>query len=259
MMRRSLLTVLLVLVATTSLAAAPPVNPADAIAFMNQVWNTGDRVAQQQNRSRDKAGPVPTVVPRSVRRSRYCPICSRPLLAKRRRKKQQELVKTFENYVAFVYTARLANLGGQTFKIRGSRSDGDGVIVSTDVISPGSTSPLKIDWRLVNDNGGYRINDVIVEGIGVGGHPTLRIRLDHAAQRRSTTRSDFYDAGKDGKRGALTATHDRCHTTAELRIFASALSMSEQLCLTRWRVNPYLICYKSARKVAHAVWFYARR
>jgi hypothetical protein len=39
MMRRSLLTVLLVLVATTSLAAAPPVNPADAIAFMNQVWN----------------------------------------------------------------------------------------------------------------------------------------------------------------------------------------------------------------------------
>src|SRR5215813_13881478 len=39
MMRRSLLTVLLVLVATTSLAAAPPVNPADAIAFMNQLWN----------------------------------------------------------------------------------------------------------------------------------------------------------------------------------------------------------------------------
>ena len=39
MMRRSLLTVLLVLVATRSLAAAPPVNPADAIAFMNQVWN----------------------------------------------------------------------------------------------------------------------------------------------------------------------------------------------------------------------------
>ena len=34
---------------------------------------------------------------------------------------------------------------------------------------------------------------------------------------------------KDGKRGAVTATHDRCHTTAELRIVASALSMSEQL------------------------------
>ena len=54
-----------------------------------------------------------------------------------------------------------------TFKIRGSRSDGDGVIVSTDVISSGSTSPLRMDWRLVNDNGAYKINDVIIEGISM--------------------------------------------------------------------------------------------
>jgi len=80
---------------------------------------------------------------------------------------QQEFVKLFEEYVAFVYTARLANFGSETFKTRGSRSDGDGVIVSTDVISPGSTPPLRIDWRLVNDNGRYKINDVIVEGISM--------------------------------------------------------------------------------------------
>ena len=39
MKRRSLMTILLVLIATTSLAAPPPVNPADAMAFMNQLWN----------------------------------------------------------------------------------------------------------------------------------------------------------------------------------------------------------------------------
>ena len=39
MMRRSILTSLFVLIATSPLAAAPPVNPADAIAFMNQLWN----------------------------------------------------------------------------------------------------------------------------------------------------------------------------------------------------------------------------
>jgi phospholipid transport system substrate-binding protein len=66
---------------------------------------------------------------------------------------QREFVKLFEDYVVFVYTARLANFGGQTFKIRGSRSDGDGVIVSTDVISSGRASPLRMDWRLVNDKG----------------------------------------------------------------------------------------------------------
>jgi phospholipid transport system substrate-binding protein len=68
----------------------------------------------------------------------------------------------------FAYTARLANFGGgQTFKMRGSRSDGDGVIVSTDVISPGNTSPLRMDWRLVSYNGAYKINDVIIEGISM--------------------------------------------------------------------------------------------
>jgi phospholipid transport system substrate-binding protein len=73
----------------------------------------------------------------------------------------------FEEYVVFVYTARLSNFGGQDFKIRGSRSDGDGVVVSTDVFSPGGSSPLKIDWRLVSDNGTYKINDVIVEGVSM--------------------------------------------------------------------------------------------
>ena len=228
MMRRSLLTVLLVLVATTSLAAAPPVNPADAIAFMNQVWN---RAIELLNNKTDPA----------IRQARFRQLfhdqfdgagIARFVLGRYWRsagaEEQQEFVKLFENYVAFVYTARLANLGGQTFKIRGSRSDGDVVIVSTDVISPGGTSPLRIDWRLVNDNGGYKINDVIVEGISMA----VTQRSEFASictQPRSTTRSDCYDAGKDGKRGALTATHDRCHTTAELRIVASALSMSEQL------------------------------
>jgi hypothetical protein len=37
MMRRALLTIFLIVTATTSFAA--PVNPADALAFMNQLWS----------------------------------------------------------------------------------------------------------------------------------------------------------------------------------------------------------------------------
>jgi phospholipid transport system substrate-binding protein len=167
MMRRSLLTILLVLIATTSLAAPLPVNPADAIAFMNQLWN---RAVELLNNKTDPA----------IRQARFRQLfhddfdgagIARFVLGRYWRsagaEEQQEFVKLFEDYVAFVYAARLANFGGETFKIRGSRSDADGVIVSTDVISPGSTSPLRIDWRLVNDNHGYKINDVIVEGVSM--------------------------------------------------------------------------------------------
>jgi phospholipid transport system substrate-binding protein len=71
---------------------------------------------------------------------------------------QQEFVGLFEDYVVFVYTARLGDFGGERFNIRSSRSDGDGVIVSTAIFGLDNTSPLNVDWRLVSDNGAYKIN-----------------------------------------------------------------------------------------------------
>jgi phospholipid transport system substrate-binding protein len=167
MMRHSLLTGLFVLLATASNAAPPAVNPADAVAFMNQLW---DRAVEVLNKKADPA----------VREARFrelfhedfdCPGIARFVLGRYWRaaseEEQKEFVNLFEDYVVYVYTARLGNFGGETFKIRGSRSDGDGVIVSTDVMSPGAQAPLKIDWRLVYDSGLYKISDVIVEGVSM--------------------------------------------------------------------------------------------
>jgi phospholipid transport system substrate-binding protein len=167
MMRRSLLTSLFLLMSVASLAAPPIVNPADAVAFMNQVW---DRAVEVLNKKSDPA----------FRQERFRQLfhadfdsagIARFVLGRYWRdaseEEQKDFVKLFEDYVVFVYTARLSNFGGQDFKIRGSRSDGDGVVVLTDVFSPGGSSPLKIDWRLVSDNGAYKINDVIVEGVSM--------------------------------------------------------------------------------------------
>ena len=167
MMRLSPIIMLLVLIATTSLAAPPPLNPADPIAFMNQLWNRADELLD------NKTDPA-------IRQARFRqlfhddfdgPGMARFVIGRYWRsagpEEQREFVTLFEDYVAYVYTARLANFGRQTFKIRGSRSDRDGIIVSSDVISPGSASPLRIDWRLVSDNGAYKVNDLIVEGISM--------------------------------------------------------------------------------------------
>jgi phospholipid transport system substrate-binding protein len=167
MMRRSLLTGLFVLFATASLAGTPMVNPADAVAFMNKLW---DRAVEVLNNKTDP----------SFREARFrelfhtdfdCPGIARFVLGRYWRtasaEEQQEFVKLFEDYVVFVYTTRLSNFGGETLKVSGSRSDGDGVIVSTDVISPGAAPPMKIDWRLVTDKGTYKISDIIVEGVSM--------------------------------------------------------------------------------------------
>jgi phospholipid transport system substrate-binding protein len=167
MMRRTLLASLFILIATTSIAAPPNVNPADAVAFMNQLWDRAHGVLN------NKADPA-------VRQERFRelfhadfdgPGIARFVLGRYWRnaseEEQQEFVQLFENYVVFVYTARLSNFGGEAFKIRGSRGDGDGALVSTDIISPGGTSPLRIDWRVVSEDGSYKISDVIVEGVSM--------------------------------------------------------------------------------------------
>src|SRR5215470_1597498 len=51
MMRRSLLISLFVLIANT-VSATPPVNPADAVAFMNRLWN---QAAELLNNKTDPA------------------------------------------------------------------------------------------------------------------------------------------------------------------------------------------------------------
>ena len=167
MMRRSLLTGIFVLFATASSAAPPGVNPADAVAFMNQLWDRAVEVLS------NKADPA-------VREARFrqlfhedfdCTGIARFVLGRYWRAaneaEQREFVKLFEDYAVYVYTARLGDFGGETFKIRESRSDGDGVIVSTDIMSPGALTPLRIDWRLEYGNGAYKINDLIVEGISM--------------------------------------------------------------------------------------------
>lgn len=167
MICRFFLTGIFILFATASAAAPPMVNPADAVAFMNKLW---DRAAELLNNKTDPA--VKQARFRELFHSDFdCPGIARFVLGRYWRtaseEEQKEFVQLFEDYVVFVYAGRLSNLGGETLKVRGSHSDGNGVIVSTDVISPGAASPLRIDWRLVAENGAYKISDVIVQGVSM--------------------------------------------------------------------------------------------
>src|SRR6266480_284193 len=99
MMRRSLLTSLCILLATASWAAPPPVNPADAVAFMNQLWERAvevlnnktdpairqERFRQLFHRDFDSSGIARFVLGRYWRNASE--------------EEQQEFVRLFEEYV----------------------------------------------------------------------------------------------------------------------------------------------------------------
>ena len=167
MTRRFLLTVMPLLIASAWLTAASGAGAADADLFMSQLW--GQTVEVLSNK-----------VPRAERLARFRqlfqadfdgPGIARFVLGRYWRsaseQEQQEFLELFEDYVVFVYGTRLSNFSGETFKLRGSRTDASGTIVSADIISPNGDAPIKVDWRLITDHGSFKINDVIIEGISM--------------------------------------------------------------------------------------------
>jgi phospholipid transport system substrate-binding protein len=82
---------------------------------------------------------------------------------------RKEFVELYEDYVVASYSTALRALGGASFEVLGSNSDREGVIVSSRVQINGGGTPIRIDWRLNLVNHGYKVTDVIVNGISTAG------------------------------------------------------------------------------------------
>jgi phospholipid transport system substrate-binding protein len=79
---------------------------------------------------------------------------------------RQEFVRLFFQYTILTYSNRLGEYSGEQFHVTGSRPDGDGSIVTSEIIRP-NAPPTKVDWRLNSTDGTYKITDVIVDGISM--------------------------------------------------------------------------------------------
>jgi phospholipid transport system substrate-binding protein len=167
MTRRFLLAVMSLLIAPASLMAAPNAIAADANAFMNEMWNRAVEVLSKKVSATERL----TRFRQLFQADFDGPGIARFVLGRYWRsaseQEQQEFLKLFEDYVVFVYGTRLSSFNGETFRVKGSRPEGNGVVVATDIINPGGEPPIKVDWRLISDNGAFKINDVIIEGISM--------------------------------------------------------------------------------------------
>jgi phospholipid transport system substrate-binding protein len=155
-----------VAIAATPAAAATGAD-GKAAAFMNQLWSRALELLNKKTPAAERQARF-----RELFRNDFdSPGIARFVLGRYWRsaspEEQKEFLKLFEDYVVYVYTARLSDFEGEQFKINGARPDADTVVVSTDVTTPGAPQPLKVDWRLVNDDGAYKIADVIVDGVSM--------------------------------------------------------------------------------------------
>lgn len=101
-----------------------------------------------------------------------------------------EFLGLFRKMVVDTYSNRFSEYKGQTLEVLSSRKIGSDYLVSSVMKQPKGGSPdVKIDWRVRNKGAGFKIVDVIVEGVSMS----------------VTQRSDFASViqGSGGKVSAL--------------------------------------------------------
>ncbi|MGC2523708.1 MAG: ABC transporter substrate-binding protein [Stellaceae bacterium] len=91
---------------------------------------------------------------------------------------RQELTETFQDYLIARYSDRLSAYAdsGRTPVVTGCRPVDGGVLVNSEVVLGRSPTqggrgvalpPLTVGWRLVEEDGGYKIADVVVDGVSM--------------------------------------------------------------------------------------------
>ena len=181
-LRRSLLTAAVVLIAGVLAPTIPATAGSDPTAFINNLGNQFQIVARNPAAEQRLAG-----FRQLFREDFDVPGLGRFVLGRFVRVlnplEQQEFLGLFETYVVYTYSDRLAEFaadGGVT-RVIGSRLDAGGTIVSSVIIGGQTVRPIKVDWRLTERDGVYKISDVIIDGLSMA--VSGRSELEGVAER----------------------------------------------------------------------------
>jgi len=79
---------------------------------------------------------------------------------------QQEFLALFQEYVVRAYSTRLAEYGGEPFRVTGARGNGEETIVSSEIVRTNG-GRIEVDWYLIHQGGRYKITDVYIAGVSM--------------------------------------------------------------------------------------------
>lgn len=107
---------------------------------------------------------------------------------------RSEYLSLFEDYVVQIYALRFRAYSGETFSASEMRPGAANyVVVNSEVETPGSGAPpVKVDWLVRDAGGGYKIEDVVIEGVSMVA--TQRDEFSSVIRQRGGQVSGLIDA-----------------------------------------------------------------
>ncbi len=166
MIRRSLMLSVFVLLSSTIGGAPRSSAASDPASFVSDLGNRALAEMRSGNTVVAKQG----LFRQLFRQNFDVEACARsalgPYWQKATALQRQEFVELYEDYVVVGYSAHLGALGGESFKVLGSQPDKERVIVASRIQINGA-APIRVDWQLNPTNHGYKVTDLIVNGISM--------------------------------------------------------------------------------------------
>jgi len=80
---------------------------------------------------------------------------------------QAEYVELFEEYIVRSYASKLDLYSGLGFAVEGERPDGENGAIVVTAVKPREGPPAKVQWRMRLAESGWKIVDVVIEGISM--------------------------------------------------------------------------------------------
>jgi phospholipid transport system substrate-binding protein len=178
--RRTLLKSGLLLALTAMLLAPAFASPAVGAAAANTQPNAQDFIASLSEQA-IQALTQPNIAPaererraRDLLRENFAiPTIGQWVLGRYWRtatpEERSEYLKLFEDLIITTYVDRFSRYAGESLEVRGVRSieGSQDQFVETRIIRADG-SPVQVAWRVRNDDGKFKIVDVVVEGVSMG-------------------------------------------------------------------------------------------
>lgn len=79
---------------------------------------------------------------------------------------QQDFLGLFQEYIVRAYSTRLAEYGGEPFRVTGARPNGEETIVASEILRANGNR-IVVDWYLVHRSTAFKITDVYVAGVSM--------------------------------------------------------------------------------------------
>ncbi len=104
-----------------------------------------------------------------------------------------EYLRLFEDLMVVSYVDRFAEYAGESLKtVRAVRHGETTAIVFSEIVQPGASKPIRVDWRVGRNSGQFKILDVMVEGTSMS--QTLRSDFGSTIRRRGGTLEGLLEA-----------------------------------------------------------------